>query len=335
MRIQAASLYRGPADGLSQPDLAAQRWLKPAARVLHGVMVRQQVSGLDHLPEDGAQLFCPTHQSGIDAGLIMGLSNRDMRFMAAREQFNGMQGPILTKMGAFPVDRAHPGRTTLKHSVDVLKDGKALVIFPEGGIPSNGGDGKIGEFKEGPGWIAVHAGAESVVPITMHVGANQESRPLAHLTGVAGAAGLVALGLCGAAGGTAAQVATGVIGGALIGAFTGSRFAKPDPKTAWNPYPGFQQRTLNGLKGAAAGAAAGAVAALIPGGAAVAAVGGGLSSYGLARDFIERPVAKIEIGQPLKVSDYVASHGKKEAGNALMADLHTQMAATKARLVTQ
>ncbi len=330
--------YTRPTDGTSKPDFEAQKVLRPLTRAVHHFMIRQDVRGRENFPEEGPHVYCPTHQSGIDPGLIMGLSDRDMRFMAAEDQLQEWYGPLLERMGAFPVDREKPSLTTLKQSVAVLKNEKAgLGIFPAGGIPGDGRDGKVGEFKDGPGWIAVRGKAKSVVPITMHIAPDEKIRPGERTLAFLAATGLTALGVLGAGAGPVTRSIVGLAGGALTGAFLGSRFGgTPTAGQEWNPYPTFQTQVVNGLKGMVLGAAAGVAGANllpIPFVAEAAALAGGASTFGLATDYIHRPVAKIQIDPGLNVQAYVDEYGLKNAGDRLMEDLHTHMAETKDRLV--
>ena len=62
------------------------------------------------------------------------MSGRDVRFMVTSSEVTGIQGWFIRRMGGFPVDIKRPGASSLEYSVEVLKQGEMLVIFPEGGI---------------------------------------------------------------------------------------------------------------------------------------------------------------------------------------------------------
>ncbi|MEB3340645.1 1-acyl-sn-glycerol-3-phosphate acyltransferase [Okeania sp.] len=90
----------------------------------------------------GATILAPTHRSRWDPLIIaylVGLVNiSHLRYMVSQEQTKGFQGWFIRRLGGFPVDRNNPGISTIRHSVKILKEGKILVLFPEGRIyPEN------------------------------------------------------------------------------------------------------------------------------------------------------------------------------------------------------
>lgn len=97
------------------------------------------INGQENIPTSGPILIAPTHRSRWDALIIpyaVGriVSGRDVRFMVTSSEITGIQGWFIRRMGGFPVDLKRPGASSLEHSVEILKQGEMLVIFPEGGI---------------------------------------------------------------------------------------------------------------------------------------------------------------------------------------------------------
>lgn len=100
---------------------------------------RITIKGQEHIPKTGPVIIAPTHRSRWDALIIpyaVGrmVSGRDVRFMVTSSEMEGIQGWFIRHLGGFPVDVKRPGPSSLEHSVEVLKQGEMLVIFPEGGI---------------------------------------------------------------------------------------------------------------------------------------------------------------------------------------------------------
>ncbi len=100
---------------------------------------RITIKGQEHIPETGPVIIAPTHRSRWDALIIpyaVGrmVSGRDVRFMVTSSEMEGIQGWFIRRLGGFPVDVKRPGPSSLEHSIEVLKQGEMLVIFPEGGI---------------------------------------------------------------------------------------------------------------------------------------------------------------------------------------------------------
>ncbi|HAJ53756.1 MAG TPA: 1-acyl-sn-glycerol-3-phosphate acyltransferase, partial [Lactobacillus sp.] len=84
-------------------------------------------------------------------------------FMAKSELFkNPLLRWLLVKVGAFPVDRAHPGPSAIKVPVRALKqENKALMIFPTGSRYSadmKGGAILIAKLAKAPIVPAVYQG---------------------------------------------------------------------------------------------------------------------------------------------------------------------------------
>lgn len=99
---------------------------------------RIEVAGQENIPQTGPVLLAPTHRSRWDP-LILGyatgrlVSGRDLRFMVtANEYYRPIQGWFIRQMGGFPIDLEHRGVSSLRHSVELLRAGEMVVIFPEG-----------------------------------------------------------------------------------------------------------------------------------------------------------------------------------------------------------
>lgn len=56
-----------------------------------------------------------------------------VHFMAKAELFDiPVLGPIISKVGAFPVKRGGVSRESIRLAVQLLRDGNMLGVFPEG-----------------------------------------------------------------------------------------------------------------------------------------------------------------------------------------------------------
>ncbi|GAB1539086.1 1-acyl-sn-glycerol-3-phosphate acyltransferase [Scytonema sp. NUACC21] len=140
-------------------------WLSPLAYLLgrHAVLPlffgRIRITGQENLPKTGPIILAPTHRARWDALIVpyvagRYVTGRDLRFMVTITECQGLQGWIVRHMGGFPVDPQRPSITTLRHGVDLLQSGQALVIFPEGGIFR---DGKVHPLKPGIARLALSA----------------------------------------------------------------------------------------------------------------------------------------------------------------------------------
>lgn len=121
-----------------------------------------KIDGQENIPLQGPVIVAPTHRSRWDAFIVpyaVGrlVSGRDLRFMVSANEVRGFQGWVIRRMGGFPVDTERPQLSSLRYSVELLKQQPMLVIFPEGGIFN---DYKIHPLKRGVAVIALQAQAD-------------------------------------------------------------------------------------------------------------------------------------------------------------------------------
>lgn len=84
-------------------------------------------------PLDKNYVVCCNHTSLMDVVIIAIALKNQLRFMAKKEIF---KVPILNwfvkSMGAFPVDRKSGDVGAIKKTIEILKDGDCVGIFPQG-----------------------------------------------------------------------------------------------------------------------------------------------------------------------------------------------------------
>ncbi len=130
-------------------------FLKPIVLFLHPLDVR----GLENVPEEPVVL-CPNHSSWWDPILVIAALRRDypLCVMAKKQLFKipVLKG-FLTRLGVFPVDRGNADIGALKKSIQGLKEGWSLMLFPEGTRVKRG---KKLTPKGGAAMIAIRSGAK-------------------------------------------------------------------------------------------------------------------------------------------------------------------------------
>lgn len=107
-------------------------------------------------------MLAPKHFSRWDALIVAMLSREPLRFMANANQFTGLQGWLIERLGAFPVDTTHAQLSSLRHALELLYSGHKLVLFPEGGIVQ---DQILRPLKPGLARLVVQAEATAPAPL--------------------------------------------------------------------------------------------------------------------------------------------------------------------------
>jgi len=126
-----------------------------------------KIHGRENVPLEGPLIVAPNHASLFDPPLVGYAMPRMVTTMGKAELFEkktcGLKilGYVIQRMGTFPVRRGTPDRRALRRAIHVLKEGGALVIFPEG---TRTRTGELGPAEPGLGLIA-HATRAPVLPV--------------------------------------------------------------------------------------------------------------------------------------------------------------------------
>jgi len=133
------------------------------AGVFYSVLFRLEGKGMENVPADGPVILCANHTSNHDPLVVaVCLKSRPVTFMAKAELFRvPLLGPLIRRLGAFPVKRGGVSKEAIKHSIELLKSGKVITIFPEGSRSNSGGAGK-----KGAAMLALRSQA-AVVPVAI------------------------------------------------------------------------------------------------------------------------------------------------------------------------
>jgi 1-acyl-sn-glycerol-3-phosphate acyltransferase len=108
-------------------------------------------------------LLVSNHVSVLDPPFVGGTAPRPVCFMAKEELFRiPLFGRLIRALNARPVRRDGSDMRALKTSLGLLREGRALLVFPEGTRGVEGGP--LGPGKPGVGMLAMLSGAP-VVPV--------------------------------------------------------------------------------------------------------------------------------------------------------------------------
>lgn len=136
------------------------RWV--VKNLVFGALGGLRAVSPENVPMEGPVLIAPVHMSMMDPPLVGCTCPRQLCFMAKRELFkNRLFGRLISSLGAFPVERGANDSAAIRLAIDILKEGRTLLVFPEG----TRGDGvTMGEVKAGIAMLAKRSAAV-VVPV--------------------------------------------------------------------------------------------------------------------------------------------------------------------------
>ena len=125
---------------------------------------RIEFEGAHRVPESGAMILAPNHVSYLDPLWVSIPVRRPLRYMTwDRMTRLPLLGPLMRAYGAFPVNVERGDRGALRASLEQLRAGGGLVIFPEGARTRTG---RLQPFKPGVVRLA-HDGGVPIVPVTI------------------------------------------------------------------------------------------------------------------------------------------------------------------------
>ena len=130
---------------------------------------RPQVTGQRFVPRTGPAIIAANHLSAADEVFTPITAGRQVLYFAKAEYFNGpgLRGRITAwsfrEFGQVPVDRSNPraAASTIDVGVELLGQGKALGIYPEG---TRSPGGRLHKFRTGVARLALRSGAP-VIPV--------------------------------------------------------------------------------------------------------------------------------------------------------------------------
>jgi 1-acyl-sn-glycerol-3-phosphate acyltransferase len=124
------------------------------------------VEGLENLPLSGPAVLAIKHYSRWDPLVIAQLQPKALRFMANDNQFTGVQGWLLRRLGAVPFNLARPQKTRMKYMINLLHQGEMVGIFPEGGIVR---DQPLRSLKPGTARLILQAESTAAQPLIIPI----------------------------------------------------------------------------------------------------------------------------------------------------------------------
>jgi 1-acyl-sn-glycerol-3-phosphate acyltransferase len=138
--------------------------LRPFAYWLCRLLFRIEFRGTENIPLEGPCIIAPNHVTYADPIWVSIPVRRPVRYMAWDRMFRiPVLGFMMRVFGAFPVRLEGGDVSAQREAVELLRQGQALVIFPEGGRSK---DGALMPFKLGAFRLALSQGVP-ILPVTI------------------------------------------------------------------------------------------------------------------------------------------------------------------------
>ncbi len=135
-------------------------------KTISKIFFRLKTEGLENIPARGPYIFTPNHASYLDAFVVIsGIPSKlfdNLYTLGIQKYFTGRFGEsFATLANVIPIDQEMYINKALQMSSYVLRNGKSLLIFPEGGRSF---DGELMEFKKGVGILSIELNIP-VIPV--------------------------------------------------------------------------------------------------------------------------------------------------------------------------
>ena len=123
---------------------------------------RLKIYGRDNLIEDGPAIYASNHASYLDPPLVGVACRKEVFYLARKTLFEKpVLGPLLPRINCIPVDRDRGDVAAVRTLLRLLKEGKRVVVFPEG---TRSKDGNLQPARAGLG-LNIAKSLAPVVPV--------------------------------------------------------------------------------------------------------------------------------------------------------------------------
>ena len=160
-------------DAVREPRMLPQWALDLIRKIIHvlsRLLWNVRFVGEANIPphEQGGLIIAANHQTYVDPFWISLLVKRPTRYLAWNEAFAWpVVGRLLEIFGAWPLQLENSGPSAIRRSLQWLRGGGAIVIFPEGGRAEP--KGVMARFKPGAARMALEARVP-IMPVTIRGG---------------------------------------------------------------------------------------------------------------------------------------------------------------------
>jgi 1-acyl-sn-glycerol-3-phosphate acyltransferase len=142
--------------------------VRMVVRFFSRLLWKIELLGVENVPAAGGLIIAANHQTYFDPFWISVPVKRPTRYLAWSAAFKWpFVGRCLTWFGAWPLQLERSDPSAIRRSLQWLRDGGAVVIFPEGGRCTSSGE--MERFKAGAVRLALEANVP-ILPVTIRGG---------------------------------------------------------------------------------------------------------------------------------------------------------------------
>ena len=144
--------------------------IRPVVGFASRLLWKIEFKGVENVPAEGGVIIASNHQTYIDPFWLSVPIKRPTRYLAWSDAFSWpIVGRCLIWFGAWPLALERSDPAAIRRSLQWLRDGGAVVIFPEGARAT--ASGSLDKFKAGAVRLALEADVP-ILPVTIK-GGNQ------------------------------------------------------------------------------------------------------------------------------------------------------------------
>jgi 1-acyl-sn-glycerol-3-phosphate acyltransferase len=142
--------------------------MRPIVEAVSRVFWKIEFAGVENIPENGGVIVAANHQTYIDPFWLSLRIKRPIRYLAWSAAFRWpLVGRCLIWLGAWPLALEGSDPSAIRRSLQWLREGGVVVIFPEGARSS--ATGALERFKAGAVRLALEANVP-ILPVTVRGG---------------------------------------------------------------------------------------------------------------------------------------------------------------------